>query len=78
MYCTATMDNLAKLVYRDQRIVFMYKGEPLVPPLEMIHDVHTISKCSPTSIAMNATANAFIENKKLMLPHKSREPCKVW
>jgi hypothetical protein len=45
-----------------------------VPPLEMVDDVLTISKCSMPSVTMNATVNAFINNKKLRL---SKEKCCV-
>ena len=31
------------------------------PPLEMVDDVLAITKCSKTSVTMNATVNAFME-----------------
>ena len=40
----------------------------------MVDDVLTITKCPITSIAMNSTVNAFIENKKLQL---SQQKCSV-
>ena len=40
----------------------------------MVDDVLTISKCSATAVAMNATVNAFMENKKLRL---SKDKCSV-
>ena len=40
----------------------------------MVDDVLTITKCSITSVAMNATVNAFIENKILQL---SQQKCSV-
>ena len=48
----------------------MYKGVAAVPPLLMVDNILTVSKCSTTASAMNATVNAFIENKKLKLSHK--------
>ena len=48
----------------------MYKGVAAVPPLLMVDDILTISKCSPTAIALNYTVNAFMESKKLKLSHK--------
>ena len=45
-----------------------YKGEVAVPPLEMVDDVVTISKCGATTL--NNTVNAFIEKKKLRLNSK--------
>ena len=68
------MDKLAKIVYDDKSLVYKYEGVAEVPPLEMVDDVLTISKCSMTSVTMNATVNAFINNKKLKL---SREKCCV-
>ena len=41
-----------------------------MPPLLMVDDILTISKCSPTALAMNSTLNAFIESKNLRLSHK--------
>ena len=37
----------------------MYKGVAAVPPLLMVDDILTISKCSSTARAMNATVNAL-------------------
>ena len=67
LFCTCSMDKLAKLVYGNKSLIYKYKGVADVPPLEMVDDVLTITKCSITSVAMNATVNAFIENKKLQL-----------
>ena len=74
LFCTCTMDKLAKLVYNNKSLIYKYKGVADVPPLEMVDDVFTITKCSITSVAMNATVNAFIENKKLQL---SQPKCSV-
>ena len=41
-----------------------------MPPLEMVDDVVTISKCGATAIALNRTVNTFIEHKKLRLNAK--------
>ena len=67
--CTTSMDKLAKHVYNTKELLYMYKGVAAVPPLLMVDDILTVSKCSSTSIALNATVNAFIENKKLRLSH---------
>ena len=72
LFCTSSMDKLAKMVYEDKSILYKYKGVAEVPPLEMVDDVLTISKCSMTSVTMNATVNAFINNKNLRL---SKEKC---
>ena len=68
--CTTSFDKLAKEVYSRPELLYMYKGVTAVPPLLMVDDILTISKCSPTALAMNSTVNAFIESKKLRLGHK--------
>ena len=68
--CTTTMDQLGKQVYNDDSLTYKYKGEVAVPPLEMVDDVVTLSKCGATSIALNKTVNTFIEHKKLRLNTK--------
>ena len=57
LLCTGSLDKLAKMVYQDKPLVYLYKGLAEVPPLEMVDDVLTISKCP------NATVNAFIETR---------------
>ena len=74
LFCTSTLDKLAKMVYNNSNLIYKYKGVTAVPPLEMVDDVLTISKCSITSVAMNSTVNAFMENKKLTL---SKKKCSV-
>ena len=65
--CTTTMDKLCKLVYKDKNLVYKYKGNVEVPPLEMVDDVITVSKCESTSVALNQTVNSFVKLKKLTL-----------
>ena len=67
LMCTATMDKLGKQVYKTPHLLYKYKGTVDVPPLEMVDDILTLSKCGATSLAMNATVNAFITSKKLEL-----------
>ena len=62
------------IVYEAKSLLYKYKGVAEVPPLEMVDDILTISKCSMTSVTMNATVNVFINNKKLKL---SKEKCSV-
>ena len=58
------MDKLAQMAYQDQTLVNLYKEVAEVPLLEMVDDVLTVSKCSATAVAMNATVNAFMEKKR--------------
>ena len=67
MLCTSTMDKLGKLVYSNPTMAYKYREKVVVPPLEMVDDVLTISKCGPTSIAMNALVNSFMSSNKLKL-----------
>jgi hypothetical protein len=69
LQCTTSIDKLAKEVYSRHELIYMYKGIAAVPPLLMVDDILTISKCSPTASAMNSTVNSFIESKKLKLSH---------
>ena len=45
LMCTTTMDKLCKLVYKDEQLLYKYKGIVDVPPLEMVDDIITASKC---------------------------------
>ena len=48
-------------------LAYKYRGKVHVPPLEMVDDVITASKCGSTTVALNACINSFIERKKLSL-----------
>ena len=68
--CTTTMDKFAKMVYLNKTLLYKYKGQVDVPPLQMVDDILTVQKCGSTSSAMNDSVNAFIEQKKLKLSVK--------
>ena len=63
LFCTTTMDKLPQKIYKDPSLLYMYKGQVSVPPLEMVDDILTVEKCGLTSLAMNAEVNSFIEQK---------------
>ena len=65
--CTGTMDKLGKLVYENPNIAYKFRGKVVVPPLEMVDDVLTVSTCGATSEAMNDLVNSFMSKKKLQL-----------
>ena len=67
LQCTTTMEKLVQKAYEEDTLLYKYKGEVAVPPLEMIDDILTIQKCGATSLAINSEVNAFIEQKKLKL-----------
>ena len=70
LLCAATTDKLAKRVYDEGELLYKYKGEVDVPPLEMVDDILTLQVCGVASEAMNSEVNAFIEQKKLTLGEK--------
>ena len=63
MLCTSTMDKLGKIVYKNPTMAYKYRDKVVVPPLEMVDDVLTVSKCGATSVAMNITVNSFMSRK---------------
>ena len=70
LFCTATIDKLAKLAYKNKELLYMYKGQVSVPPLQMVDDILTVQKCGAASSALNSEVVAFIEQKKLTLGQK--------
>ena len=68
--CTTSMDDLAVKAYEDPKLLYKYKGEVAIPPLMMVDDVLTVSKCQTDSVIMNSTVNAFMSTKKLKLSTK--------
>ena len=42
LFCTATMDKLGKLVYKDKELVYKYKGVVDTPCLGMVDDILSI------------------------------------
>ena len=68
--CTTTMDKLGKYVYKDQDLLYKYKGVVDTPTLGMVDDVLSIQECTSKSVKINAVINAFIESKKLTLSSK--------
>ena len=70
LFCTTTMDKLPKNVYQNEGLLYKYKGEISVPPIQMVDDILTVQKCGMASSAINTEVNSFIEQKKLTLGHK--------
>ena len=49
--------------------LYKYKGSVYIPPLQMVDDILTVSKCGLQAVTMNANLNVKIESKKLRLSH---------
>ena len=69
LFCTSTVDKLAKRAYQDPTLLYKYKGEVDVPPLQMVDDILTVQKCGTAGETINTEVNAFISQKKLTLGH---------
>ena len=67
LMCTNSMDKLCKQIYENDDLLFKYRGVVSVPPLEMVDDIVTVSKCGEKSTKLNHKVNTFIESKKLKL-----------
>ena len=67
LMCTATMDKLGKLFYKNDNLLYQYKGVVGTPSLGMVDNILCIQKCSEKSMEVNSVINAFIESKKLNL-----------
>ena len=65
--CTCSMDKLGKLAYQDKQLLYKYKNDVDVPPLEMVDDVITASKCGNQVVATNTAVTTFTKLKKLTL-----------
>ena len=67
LMCTSTMDKLGKYVYANPELAYKFRHTVVVPPLEMVDNILTISECGNTSCTMNTVVNTFMSDKKLQL-----------
>ena len=67
LMCTTTMDKLGKQFYANPNMMYKYRSEALVPPLQMVDDVICASKCGNQVITSNAAITMFAKLKKLEL-----------
>ena len=51
-------------------LLFKYRGIVEVPPLEMVDDVVTASKCGENSVDLNSEVNSFVDHKKKLSEKK--------
>ena len=69
LYCTNSMDKLGKIVYKDEKLLYTYKGTK-VPCLQMVEDIITITKCDVSSVKLKSVVNTFVETQKLKVSEK--------
>ena len=67
LICTAVMDKLAKIFYKDTKLLYKYKGTVDVSVLGMVDDVLNLASCTEQAVISNTTINLFIEQNKLKL-----------
>ena len=65
LMCTCTMDKLGKIAYSDSNILYKYRNEVMVPPLQMVDDIITASECGNQVVTTNSVVNTFLKLKKL-------------
>ena len=68
--CTTSIDKLGKLVYKNEKLTYKYKGKVTVPSLAMVDDLLVVQRCSKSSAQINSVVNSFMELKKLTLNEK--------
>ena len=65
--CSVQTDTLSKECVKNGEGVYKYKGCTSVPPLSYIDDVLGITKCSSSSVKLNALIQSKMNHKKLQL-----------
>ena len=68
--CSCTMYKLGKQAYSDPNIMYKYKNEVAVPPLEMIDNIIHASKYGHQLVTNNTAVTPFAKLKKLELSEK--------
>ena len=63
--CSVTVDTFGKECMDEEKHLYMYKEEVGIPPLAMIDDLISVSKCGIESVKTNTFLNAKSSLKKL-------------
>ena len=81
--CTCTIDSMSNISNTDHSLLYKYKNTVNVPPLQMVDDVITASKCGNQVVKTNSLVNTFVKLKKLELSsskcsriHVGKSKCK--
>ena len=65
--CAYALDKLGKQAYGNPSLLYKFRGEVQVPPLQMVDDVISASNCGTQVVTPNAAVDAFTKLKKLQL-----------
>ena len=63
--CSVQVDTFGKECLRENKLLLQYKGEVGIPPLSLVDDLVSVSRCGIESVRMNAFLNAKTNLKKL-------------
>ena len=69
--CAVQIDTLGKECYTYDEGMFLYKECVKIPPLGMLDDVSSFSKCGSEAVKINAIINAKLSQKSYNLAQKS-------
>ena len=64
------MDQLGKQAYGDPNLLYRYKNQVDILPLQMVDDVIAASKCGKQTVLVNNAVKTFVKLKKLELSEK--------
>ena len=64
--CSNMVDTFGKECIKESKLLYTYKDELGVPPLGMVDDVLTVSRCGVEAVEMNAFLNQKTSMKKLL------------
>ena len=67
--CSIQVDSIGKDCLTENKGIYKYKNCISIPPLSMVDDIITVSKCGVESIKVNAIVQAKVECKQLELSH---------
>jgi hypothetical protein len=70
LMCTSTMEKLGRQAYEDPNLMYKYRNNVFVPPLEMVDDVICASKCGSQVVSSNSAVTTFVKLKRLDLGEK--------
>ena len=63
--CSVKVDTFGKECLEQNKLLYSYKGKVGIPPLALIDDVASISRCGIESLKMNSFLNARTNLKRL-------------